>query len=64
MHGFAFNVNADLSYFKNIIPCGITDKAVTSMHLELGRMLDFEEVKVRLKLHLAEVFELEWAQES
>jgi lipoyl(octanoyl) transferase len=64
MHGFAFNVNADLSYFNHIIPCGITDKAVTSMHLELGKTVDFEEVKERLKLHLAEVFELQWAQES
>jgi lipoyl(octanoyl) transferase len=60
MHGFAFNVNADLSYFNHIIPCGITDKAVTSMHLELGRSLDIEEVKGRLKHHLAEVFDLEW----
>jgi lipoyl(octanoyl) transferase len=60
MHGFAFNVNADLSYFNHIIPCGIIDKAVTSMHLELGRSLDIEEVKGRLKHHLAEVFELEW----
>jgi lipoyl(octanoyl) transferase len=64
MHGFAFNVNADLSYFNHIIPCGITDKAVTSMHLELGKTLDFEEVKERLKHHLAEVFELEWTQVS
>ena len=64
MHGFAFNVNADLSYFNHIIPCGITDKAVTSMHLELGRKLDMEEVKGKLKHHLAEVFELEWVQEG
>ena len=61
MHGFAFNVNADLSYFNNIIPCGITDKAVTSMHLELGRALDMVEVKTRLKHHLGEVFEIDWA---
>ncbi len=60
MHGFAFNVNADLSYFNNIIPCGITDKAVTSMHLELGQKLDIEEVKKRLKLHIGEVFDIEW----
>jgi lipoyl(octanoyl) transferase len=53
-------VNADLSYFNHIIPCGITDKAVTSMHLELGRSLDIEEVKGRLKHHLAEVFDLDW----
>jgi len=60
MHGFAFNVNADLSYFKNIIPCGITDKAVTSMHLELGRPLDMDEVKSRLQNHIAEVFDITW----
>jgi lipoyl(octanoyl) transferase len=64
MHGFAFNVNADLSYFNHIIPCGITDKAVTSMHLELGRALDFSEVKEKLKGHLAEVFDLEWVIHS
>lgn len=64
MHGFAFNVNADLSYFNHIIPCGITDKAVTSMHIELGRTLDFEEVKDRLKHHLSDVFELQWVHES
>ena len=64
MHGFAFNVNADLSYFNHIIPCGITDKAVTSMHLELGKTLDMEEVKATLKNHLAEVFEVEWVEED
>ena len=37
MHGFAFNVNTDLDYFKNIVPCGIDDKAVTSMQNELGK---------------------------
>jgi lipoyl(octanoyl) transferase len=63
MHGFAFNVNADLTYFNNIIPCGITDKAVTSMQLELGRALDFSEVKETLKAHLAEVFEIAWLTE-
>ena len=60
MHGFAFNVNADLSYFKNIIPCGITDKAVTSMHLELGRTLDMDEVKSCLQNHIAGVFDIAW----
>jgi lipoyl(octanoyl) transferase len=45
MHGFAFNVNADLSYFQNIVPCGITDKAVTSLEKELGRKMDMDEVK-------------------
>jgi lipoyl(octanoyl) transferase len=58
MHGFAFNVNADLKYFSNIIPCGITDKAVTSMHLELGRQLDMEEVKSVLRSKLMELFEM------
>ena len=57
MHGFAFNVNSDLSYFNNIIPCGINDKAVTSMKKELGRELNMEEVKQKVKKHFAEVFE-------
>ena len=63
MHGFAFNVNADLSYFNHIIPCGITDKAVTSMHIELGRTLEFSEVKETLKAHLARVFEVDFVSE-
>ncbi|MCZ4243452.1 lipoyl(octanoyl) transferase LipB [Pedobacter punctiformis] len=56
MHGFAFNVNADLNYFKNIVPCGIDDKAVTSLEQELGRKLDMEEVKGKLKNHIASLF--------
>ena len=56
MHGFAFNVNSDLDYFNQIIPCGIEDKQVTSMEKELGAKQDFEEVKSRLKSHLAELF--------
>ncbi|MES2417932.1 MAG: lipoyl(octanoyl) transferase LipB [Bacteroidota bacterium] len=59
MHGFAFNVNADLAYFKNIVPCGIDDKDVTSMQRELGHALDMEEVKGRLKAHIAELFKME-----
>jgi lipoyl(octanoyl) transferase len=59
MHGFAFNVNSDLNYFSNIVPCGITDKAVTSMHLELGYSPDIQEVKLILKEKLCEVFELD-----
>jgi len=59
MHGFAFNVNADLAYFNNIVPCGISDKAVTSMHQELGREVDMEEVKAKVKKHLAALFEME-----
>ncbi len=59
MHGFAFNVNADLAYFRNIIPCGIDDKDVTSMERELGRKLDMEEVKGKLKNHIADLFHME-----
>lgn len=57
MHGFAFNVNVDLDYFSHIIPCGIPDKAVTSLSRELGRPLDMEEVKDKLKRHLEGIFE-------
>jgi len=59
MHGFAFNVNADLAYFGNIVPCGIDDKDVTSMERELGHKVDVEEVKIKLKNHLAELFKME-----
>jgi lipoyl(octanoyl) transferase len=57
MHGFAFNVNTDLSYFNNIIPCGIVNKQVTSLQKELGRMLDMEEVKEKVKRNFELVFE-------
>lgn len=60
MHGFAFNVNSDLNYFNNIIPCGIDDKAVTSMEKELGHPLDFEEVKSVLKNEIAILFEMKF----
>ncbi len=59
MHGFAFNVNTDLSYFQNIIPCGIADKGVTSMRQELGREVDMNEVKARLKVEIANLFDVE-----
>ena len=59
MHGFAFNINSDLSYFGNIIPCGIADKKVTSLEKELEREIDFEEVKNKVKTHLIELFEME-----
>lgn len=58
MHGFAFNVNTDLGYFDRIVPCGIADKGVTCMAKELGGLLDMEEVKERLKLELADLFEM------
>jgi lipoyl(octanoyl) transferase len=59
MHGFAFNVNADLSYFGNIIPCGITDKRITSLQIELEKEMAMEEVKNKLKVHLIDLFEMD-----
>ena len=59
MHGFAFNVNPDLDYFKYIVPCGIDDKDVTSMQRELGKKIDIEEVKHLLKGHIAALFGME-----
>lgn len=57
MHGFALNVNTDLDYFNFIVPCGITDKQVTSLEKELGRNMDFEEVKEKVKNNFSIVFE-------
>lgn len=57
MHGFALNVNVDLGYFDNIIPCGIRGKAVTSMHVELGREVNEEEVKKKILKHFSVLFE-------
>lgn len=59
MHGFAFNVNADLDYFKNIVPCGIDDKDVTSMQRELGAEVDIQKVKEILKGHISVLFGME-----
>jgi len=57
MHGLAFNINTDLDYFTNIIPCGITDKAVTSLNIELRRTVDLKEVEQKMIGHLQDLFE-------
>ena len=60
MHGFALNVNSDLGYFDNIIPCGIRGKAVTSLNVELGvTLVDISEVKQKIQKHFTEIFEAE-----
>ncbi len=64
MHGFAFNVNTDLGYFQNIVPCGIADKGVTSMAQELGGPVDIEAVKERLRLEVADLFDVGLVQET
>jgi len=58
MHGFALNINTDLSWFGNIVPCGIPDKQVTSLEKELGRRVDVEDVKARWKSRFEEVFDV------
>lgn len=58
MHGFAFNINTDLSYFNNIVPCGIDDKAVTSLASELGHEVPMEEVEEKMLHHLSQLFEM------
>jgi len=62
MHGIALNVDPRLDYFNNIVPCGITDKQVTSMSKELGKEVDIEEVKNALKINLANIFDFEYLQ--
>lgn len=63
MHGFALNVNVDLGYFDNIIPCGIRGKGVTSLQVELGvEKVDEEEVKAKIIKHLTHLFEAEFIQ--
>ena len=57
MHGFALNVNTDLSHFEYIVPCGIQGKAVTSLEKELGRKVDYAEVKQKIKFHFEQVFD-------
>lgn len=63
MHGFALNVNTDLSYFNFIIPCGIANKQVSSMQKELGRPVNLHDVKQRLKLNFEKVFEADLVSE-
>tara|TARA_B000000565_G_scaffold103741_1_gene77560 strand:+ start:3284 stop:3979 length:696 start_codon:yes stop_codon:yes gene_type:complete len=58
MHGFALNVNTDLDYFNNIIPCGISNKKVTSIKNELDKQLKIEDVKKKLKCNLIRVFKI------
>jgi len=60
MHGWGFNVNSNLDYFKNIVPCGIQDKAVTSLNKELGQDVDMYEIKEKLKKHFSTLFECEY----
>ena len=57
MHGLGFNVNSDLRYFDHIIPCGISDKSVTSMANELGEEVDMNELSNKLLVNLANLFE-------
>ena len=65
MHGFALNVNANLGYFDNMIPCGIKGKAVTSLNVELGKAeVDINEVKEKLLKHFAQLFEAELKQKA
>lgn len=60
MHGIGFNVNSNLSYFSNIIPCGIEDKSVTSMQKELGYEINLADVSAILKEKMAQLFEYEY----
>lgn len=60
MHGIALNVNTDLNYFDYIVPCGIDDKAVTSMQKELNRHIDLTEVKERFSFHLSNLFGIDF----
>ena len=59
MHGFALNVNTDLSHFEFIVPCGIQGKTVTSLEKELGQKVNYEEVKEKIKKHFQLIFDCE-----
>ena len=58
MHGFALNVNSDLLYFNDIVPCGILDKSVTSMQKELNKEINIQEVKLKIKKHIIQLFNM------
>ena len=64
MHGFAFNVNTNLDYFNHIVPCGITDKQVTSLQKELGHEVDIAEVKEKIRKHISALFNMELINEA
>ena len=61
MHGFALNVNTDLSFFDYIIPCGIADKSITSMEQELGATIEMQQVIKKFKGHFSKIFEVDLA---
>jgi lipoyl(octanoyl) transferase len=56
MHGIGFNINTNLDYFNYIVPCGINDKAVTSVEKELGHTVNMEEVKQKFLVNMANIF--------
>jgi lipoyl(octanoyl) transferase len=58
MHGFALNVNPDLTYFNHIVPCGIQDKAVTSLQVELGQKVEMKKVQEILKDKITNLFQM------
>ncbi|HND87045.1 MAG TPA: lipoyl(octanoyl) transferase LipB [Saprospiraceae bacterium] len=66
LHGFAFNINTPLEYFRYIVPCGIADrdKTVTSLAQELGRPVDMQEVQEKLRRHFARIFECTWVTDG
>lgn len=63
MHGIGFNINTQLEYFNHIIPCGISDKQVTSLSRELGGEVNMNELKEKLKLHMANIFDYDYVSE-